>query len=780
MRLAILVVLAIAFPAIAQDVPTCMAADKTADAEGAAACWDRVLQTTADLHARVQPLSLGAWAHWRTGDFEGARKLFGELLAASRELGSKPLETSTTNFLGLLHQILGDQAAALDFYRRAEVMARELGDRKLQGEVLYHLGWIHFLRHDHATAVKYYEQSLAARRDAGDRKGEGLTLAGLGMTCSAMGRYDQALQYEQEALPLIRESGDRRGEADAHDHIGIALTFLHRPEEAIEEHTKALSIREAIADRWGKPMSLTGLAHAKHELGRTAEAAEHMAEIIGILETGRRKLSTKRFRASLFAGVVGHYERYINLLEELHRDADALSASEGARARLTLDAVQEALARADAKAGRTLLRRADALRDELERSLVPPAEKTAELAALEDEIRAAYPKLAAARNAQPFTAAQIQSELLDGDTAMVEYFLGSEKSLAWVATPSTIEARELPKRATVEQAAVRLHELLSAGDQRARRHDLDAAAARLASLILAPLPLPRGARRLIIVPDGALFYVPFAALPTPRGPLVDRYEITMAPSASALILLRQSGARAAASASLAVFADPVFRSDDPRVRGRQASAARNDPDLTRSAGDIGLKTLQRLPATRIEAETIASLAPGPTRKALDFDASREAVLQEELGRYRVVHFATHALVNTQHPELSGIVLSLVDRRGQPVDGFLRVPDLYSLRGATDLVVLSACRTAAGKQLRGEGIVGLVSGFMHGGTPRIVASYWNVKDQPTAEVMKRFYRGLFADHLPPAAALRAAQRSMRNEERWQSPYYWAAFALYGLP
>ena len=234
---------------------------------------------------------------------------------------------------------------------------------------------------------------------------------------------------------------------------------------------------------------------------------------------------------------------------------------------------------------------------------------------------------------------------------------------------------------------------------------------------------------------------------------------------------------------MAISADPVFSANDVRVKpnaGRASARLRPDPDLVRSAHEAGLKDLRRLPATREEANAIAALVRGPSRKALDFDASRATVLSESLGRYRVVHFATHALVNAQHPDLSGIVLSLVGRNGQPVNGFLRVPDLYRIDGAGELVVLSACRTATGKELRGEGIVGLVSGFMNAGTPRVVASYWDVHDQPTAELMKRFYRAMFSGGMTPAAALQAAQRSMRAEARWRSPAYWAAFALYGLP
>lgn len=153
-------------------------------------------------------------------------------------------------------------------------------------------------------------------------------------------------------------------------------------------------------------------------------------------------------------------------------------------------------------------------------------------------------------------------------------------------------------------------------------------------------------------------------------------------------------------------------------------------------------------------------------------------MSEQLGQYRIIHFATHGLLNSQHPELSGVVLSLVDERGQPQDGFLRSHEVYNLKLNADLVVLSGCQTALGKNVKGEGLIGLTRGFMYAGAPRVVASLWRVPDKPTAELMKRFYKGMLAEGLRPAAALRAAQIEMWKEKRWSAPYYWAAFVFQG--
>ena len=726
-----------------------------------------------------------AWQRQAVGDFEGALAAFREAMMIGRESGDRAVEAASINWIGLVHQFLGDYNTADESYHRALAMAREIGNRDVEGIALFHIGWLHFMRHDFRAAVESYQESLVMRRAVGDRKGEGLTLMNLGMTYNSLGQYEKALQYESEALPLVQQYSQRTSEADVLDHMGIALTLLHRPEEAVERHTRALEIRRAFGGRWNFPFSLSHRAAAYEALGRTAEAAHDMREVIDIVESGRRNLSTKRFRASLFTGMVGHYEHAINVLMESHDEIEAFSMSERARARLTLDAVRDALARAESAEGQSVFAREDALLDELDRRRRDIEADTAtlekELHDVQEEIRRRYPTLAAARNADAFGADTIRAELLDDRTAVVEYFLGREKSFLFVLTRDTITAYPLPPRTGIEDSAVRLHALLSQGDRRTGQRELESALASLSSMIVKPVP-PH-IDRLIIVPDGALFYVPFAAL---QGE--DPFQIVMAPSASTLVMLRRrEAARPRAARNLAIFADPVFSADDLRVVGR--ASARPGPraglkpglpdDLLRSAHDAGLKDLRRLPATREEANAIAALVRGGARKALDFDASRDSVLGEHLADYRVVHFATHALVNAQHPELSGIVLSLVDRRGGPVNGFLRVADLYRMDGAGDLVVLSACRTATGKELRGEGIVGLVSGFMNAGSPRVVASYWDVHDQPTAELMKRFYRAMYSGGMSPAAALQTAQRSMRAEPRWRSPAYWAAFALYGL-
>jgi CHAT domain-containing protein len=415
-------------------------------------------------------------------------------------------------------------------------------------------------------------------------------------------------------------------------------------------------------------------------------------------------------------------------------------------------------------------------------------------------IRAASPRYAALTQPQSLTTQQIQHEVLDANTVLLEFALGDRRSWLWAVTPEAVTSVPLPPRADIETAA-RAYDADVTARQRKTGESTAAYASRIAvsdrrlpdraaalsrilfSAIAPQLAGPWRGKRLAIVATGALEYVPFAALPAPAG-----HEIIEMPSASVLATLRQETAdRPKTRHTLAVLADPVFELTDPRVPGKSdPSAAPSDADLPYAAERAVERIdtarggpLTRLPFSREEADAITAIAGrADTLSATDFRASRATALSAALADYRIVHFATHGLIDTERPDLSGLVLSLVNDRGVAQDGFLRLTDIYNLRLHADLVVLSACQTALGKEIRGEGLVGLTRGFMYAGAPRVVASLWEVSDLATAELMKRFYAGMLQQKLTPASALRAAQRQMSQDPRWASPYYWAGFVFEG--
>jgi CHAT domain-containing protein len=547
------------------------------------------------------------------------------------------------------------------------------------------------------------------------------------------------------------------------------------------------------------PYETAGIeAAARRELARVAlrrgdprTALGHAEAAVAAVESERARIDQEDFKTTYFASMHEYYQTCIDALMALDAREPtegharrALHVSERARGRRVLEALQESALDLRSAADPTLVAHEQALRQELsalasqQARLVEQGAPAAQRAVTERKLRELEGQRQEAvtqlRQSSPAYAALVHPPILEADgiqgqlepdTALLEYALGEERSYLWVVTRGSIVARELPGGEAIDGPARALYQALAT--RRADRKASEAAAA-LSRLILPEDLGALGATRLVVVADGALRMVPFAALP-----LASRFEIAYAPSASWVATLRRlrQGASPPPKA-LAVLADPVFDRADRRVRGGGAAA-------TPAPGDERLRLLPRLPFSRREALAAASLlAKSDVLVALDFDASRERALSPELARYRIVHFASHSLLDDEHPGLSGVVLSLVDRRGTPRDGFLRLQDVYNLHLPAELVVLSACQTAMGKAVPGEGLLGLARGFMYAGAARVVASLWPVDEVATTELMAAFYRALLEQKDTPSQALRRAQRALASKPRWRAAYYWAGFVLQG--
>jgi CHAT domain-containing protein len=594
-----------------------------------------------------------------------------------------------------------------------------------------------------------------------------------------------------------------------------------------------------VNDSQGEALALCGIAHAERVMQKLDDAQRDVEEALKIFESARGQIAGAEARSSYFAAVQKEYEFYIDLLMQRHSDTAAFQASERARARSLLDMLVGSHVDIHQGADLKLLERERVVQQRLRARSEHQVELLsgphnpgqagaaahelqtliAEYEEIEAQIRITSPRYAALTQPAPLDLQQIQ-QLLDADTLLLEYALGQERSYLWCVTASSLASFTLPKRAEIEQAARRVYELLTARNtylkgeaepqKEARikraRAVYPAAAARFSEMILGPVASLFGHKRLVIVADGALQYIPFAALPVPRHkttggrpglPLMVESEIATAPSASIVAVLRRELAgREPGYKAVAVLADPVFDNQDSRISTRpQISEVRYTGrlddnnhdlprDLQRSWEDVDSRgrgwKIPRLVFSRREADAIVNNSPrSSSMEAIDFQANRTTATSPELARYRVVHFATHSIIDSRTPALSGIVLSLVDRRGNPQDGFLRLWDIYNLHLPVDLVVLSGCQTALGKRINGEGLIGLTRGFMYAGAAKVMASLWAVDDAATAEFMSQFYQAMLKKDLPPAAALRAAQTYMWKQKRWQGdPYFWAAFQLQG--
>ena len=785
-----------------------------------------------------------------SGEYQKALDVHQQALALRRATGDRKMEARALNNIAATYLDMGDYRRALEFHQQVLPLRRALGDVSGEATTLNNIGGAYDELGEYQKASDYFNQALALRRTLGDRRGVAFSLNNLAGVYFHSGDYPKVIESFEEVLRIFRETGDRRGEAFALNNIGMVRGTMKDHPQAIEYLEQALVILREIGDRAGEANTLYTLAFNERERGRPGEALALVEASIRIVESLRSKIASPSLRASYLASILRYYKFNTDLLVRMHRerpsagfDAAALQLSERARARALLEMLAEA--RVDLRQGvdPALLERERSLRQSLDakaeqqsrpRDRNSPAQSSAvaaevsalaaELELAQAQIRQKSPRYAALAQPAPLSLKEIQ-QLLDPDTLLLEYSLGNQRSYLWAVTQASVDVYDLPKGEEIEKQAQHLYGLLTARNLRgkgetaeqrnARLLEAEAeypkAAGALSQMLLGPVAARLGTKRLVVVGDGALLYVPFAALPTPSRsdqPLVAEHELVSLPSASVLgVLRRELGGRRPAPRSLAVIADPVFNKDDARLgrvgraRGRaaaggqtaKAGAAPADAapaqgatgDVERAAGEVGLAEeggggrILRLPFSRHEAEMIlAAAGDGGVLKALDFKADRETATGAELGQYRIVHFATHGLLNGEHPELSGIVLSLVDEQGRERDGFLRLHEIYNLRLPAELVVLSACQTALGKQVRGEGLVGLVRGFMYAGAERVVASLWKVDDEATAELMKLFYERMLKGGMRPAAALRAAKVDMARQARWQSPYYWAAFELQG--
>ncbi|NES07294.1 MAG: CHAT domain-containing protein, partial [Okeania sp. SIO2F4] len=269
-------------------------------------------------------------------------------------------------------------------------------------------------------------------------------------------------------------------------------------------------------------------------------------------------------------------------------------------------------------------------------------------------------------------------------------------------------------------------------------------------------------------------------------PLIVNHEIVTLPSSSSIAILReQVKGRTPAPKKVAVIADPVFADNDPRFQ--IASQPKKETEnnnlttmkLTRSLEYFLGSSFNRLEGTRQEAEAILALVPDNLEQlSLDFNANRETAINPDLSQYQIVHLATHGLLNETQPELSGLVLSLYDETGKETPGFLQLNDIFNLEMPAELVVLSACETGIGEEIRGEGLVSLTRGFMYAGAKRVVVSLWSVADNSTAQLMEKYYQKILETGKNPVEAMRETQLEMLSSENWNSPYYWAPFVVQG--
>ena len=783
----------------------------------------RLYEATNDQSGKGLALTLlGLW-HTVKGDQDRAIELHKKAIGIFQDIGDRNSEAIAFNAVGQAYEYLKDFKTALWNYEKALKIFHDRGALDFEGGTIAKVAMMHRLMGNHDQALLLYERSLKLSRAAGKQRTEANALSEIAIVYAAQQRTKDTLRQYNRLLKFYEGIKDPRGRAVALNELGNFLLQIGRKEEAAESFRRALS--EKATDTSVTIGSFYNLARAERALGRLDDAYSSINRSLKIIEDLRSNVGSPDLRASYFSGVQSNYELCIQILTDLDHArpgngfaAQALLMSEQSRARLLVDLIRESGADLRKDAPQDLVSRERELsgliqnqvqyrlklKNDSDASEIAEVESRlaqfrSELQQIQGQIREQSPRALSLARYEPLTLEQIQKELRTDDV-LLEFSLGDERSHLWMVTPDSFQYFQLPDRKTIEELSTEVYKSVTTRQLREGQADVQSQidesdqvflqkAPQLSQMLFGQIATQLGNKRLLLVTEGKMQFVPFSALPVSgasNAPLISDHEIVQLPSIATLRAIRatEKKNRDAADKVAAVIADPVFTRNDTRVQNSAlvASAATNEnrPESTQRAFE-GLRSggQGRLIHSSEEADAIAKAAPrGTTMIVKGFDASRETAMNAHLGEYQIVHFATHGILDSEHPELSGIVLSMVDKNGAEKNGVMPLHDIYNMDLSAELTVLSACQTALGKDIKGEGFVGLTHSFISAGSKSVVASLWKVDDRATAALMQDLYQSMLQKGMSPAAALRAAKLKVMQDKRWSNPYYWAGFVVQG--
>lgn len=771
------------------------------------------------------------------GRFEESLSYLNQSMQVARELDDQPMQYTVLRNIGSLYLASGDPDKAEAPLQESLRIGRDLkhsdlvaNPSKVATEAsLLLLGDLESQREHYQLALKYYQQV----RDSHPDNPQGVIdlLQDMAFAYQRLGEPQRSVELLQQAIPMA-EKQHSASYPQLLGGLGESQESLGQLNDALTSENAALSnVRESGGNPDYEWQVERELGHIHRSLGHNDEALVHYQNSIhGIEQLRAGALNTEFGRAGL--GVRGRslYAEAADLLYDMHREADALTTAERGRARAFLDVLAESrTGLADERSPEqrqredAILARISAVQKDLWKENLPADQQKkdkAELAAAEDdleafhlEVRRSNPRYASIQYPEPMNVAQIQTGLLDERTVLAEFLLGEKRSLVWVVTKNGLTTVVLPPRSEIEDQVTAYRKLLtqhaSALTMNHSLEDVHRLGARLYSSLIQPIePAIASQRALVIVPDGALSYLPFEALVTnsPRGAsaasssyLVEKFAVRYGPSASALVTVQAMNRKSSAPQNmLLAFGDPSLTptpSAPTAASSNEATRSVSDSDHSSSlpaspaasvaspaflADDYTERgfSFTPLPYTRDEVLAISKLFPASQRQVyLGADAREETVKSAKLEDFRYIHFASHGFIDEAKPGRSGIVLSRDPKSSE--DGVLQMGEIMRLKLNADLVTLSACSTGLGKLVSGEGMLGLTRAFFYSGARNLTVSLWNVNDSATASLMKAYYENLKRGQ-PINVALQQAKLSLLrgSNPTWRQPYFWAPFILVG--
>ncbi|MEM1440515.1 MAG: CHAT domain-containing tetratricopeptide repeat protein [Pseudomonadota bacterium] len=776
----------------------------------AEACYTGIIAQARELGADLAILRYEtslAGVYQRRGDMVRASKILRRLIN-EHEAPSKGILARWLNNYALYLKQLGQHQEALNHYQRALQIARDLGNRDQIDTITNNMAVVYGDLGAPHQAIEFLAEVYESRKQLGNRQAV-LAMQNYAGALSMLGRDDEARDIFAEAIALAQRNKDTEGlsaaqrlaaesalnrndlpEAlklataavkhadaleDAAQFRARAWTALGRVQTAANDRrtaarslVQALSLWRETGNPYGVVPAQTDLGWAKRDAGDNEAALSLALEAVASIEQLRTEIASTDLRAAYQASVTRAYELAIHALMDMGDNIAALEMTERYRAKSLVDAWSQGRPEREVDVPANLLaERANALAAinnartaHLRGEEEPPINALlAKLDVINDRIADAAPGANDSRAPDPLKMTEMQRLHEPGDVTLL-YFLGDQAGYVWAIDAEDTAVARLDNVDDIDRLARQLHKQIQ------RRGRYEVLARELGKQVLAPISKQiETARNVAIVADGALHYVPFDILSVADNapPALGTTPLVYLPSLTTVALSRSLPAPK--GKGVAVLADPVFGLNDDRFE---------DGPITRSADRV----LNRLRMSRVEAESIAAQAQGIDVKVhLGFDARPAVLRSPDVAGARILHIATHGFADDEIPARSGLALSMIDANGKPTTGFVGLRDIYGLQLDAELVVLSACETALGQDLAGEGLLGLTRGFMFAGARRVVATLWRVEDRATAELMTVFYSELFQGTAPTRALL-VAKQTLRSDRRYKHPYYWSGFTLQG--
>lgn len=770
--------------------------------------------------------------HKLFGEYQKALDHFQKALEKNEQSNDSDGVSQTLNNFGTTYTALGEYSKSIQYFEKALTICKKMLNYQHLSAAYNNLAVSNARMKNYARAIEYLEKGLDITIKTNFLYGQGSFLTNLGAIYERQNDYEKAIEYYEKASLIHHQTGDRETQAIVFSNMGTAYQKLAKRASAIEFYIKALQIHQELGLRKDEAITLQRIAQLQQEEYKLDDARISMERALSIIESTHKNILVQDLRRSHFSLAYDYYKNYIDILMALHKQNPsmgynilAFEASEKSRGRNTKDILIQNKLDLNLNIDNNLIQEEKELREKIsdkvseilkvkiDGSKAKAIEKDLEelelkYQILESKIKELNPNYLLLTNPKNLTLKEIQNEVLDNNTILLEYCLGHEKSYLWVISKRTFNSFELEKAEIINSLAKNIHKNISQffGEVRLEKNvdkvlklieqkkkDTDILVSSLSEMIISPAKdfLPTN-KRLLIVPDEKLHYVPFSLLMknaknNKSSLLIEEHEIINILSGSTLFSQRQYVKNTSQKSEATLVGDPIFAPNDERIKipNSYNFLERSDEYLMNlSAEENGLDRsmiLSRLPFSKKEVLGINSFIKTYKTKILtDYQANLSNISNDHLAKSNYIHFATHAIVGRSNPKLNGIVLSLVDEQGKYIDGFLSFDKILSMKLNAEMVVLSACQTALGKEVKGEGFVSLGRAFAYAGAKRTVISLWKVDDEATSEFMLKFYHKLLKDGMSPSTALRKTQIEMLKSKKWEIPYFWAAFIMEGEP